>query len=46
MHVAVGFALDIAHAMECLHSHGICINRIVNIIQFVGTVSNSDFTWT
>lgn len=23
MHVAVGFALDIARAMECLHSHGI-----------------------
>ncbi|MFS7912709.1 putative dual-specificity kinase TKL-Pl-4 family [Helianthus anomalus] len=22
-HVAIGFALDIAHAMECLHSHGI-----------------------
>lgn len=22
-HVAVGFALDIARAMECLHSHGI-----------------------
>ncbi|XP_058185376.1 serine/threonine-protein kinase STY13-like [Rhododendron vialii] len=23
MHVAIGFALDIARAMECLHSHGI-----------------------
>jgi len=23
MRVAVGFALDIARAMECLHSHGI-----------------------
>jgi serine/threonine protein kinase len=23
MHVAVGFALDIARAMECLHPHGI-----------------------
>lgn len=22
-HVAIGFALDIARAMECLHSHGI-----------------------
>jgi serine/threonine protein kinase len=22
-HVAVGFALDIARAMECLHAHGI-----------------------
>lgn len=22
-HIAVGFALDIARAMECLHSHGI-----------------------
>lgn len=23
LHVAIGFALDIARAMECLHSHGI-----------------------
>lgn len=23
IHVVVGFALDIARAMECLHSHGI-----------------------
>lgn len=23
MHVAIGFALDIARAMECIHSHGI-----------------------
>lgn len=23
IHVAIGFALDIARAMECLHSHGI-----------------------
>lgn len=23
LHVAIGFAIDIARAMECLHSHGI-----------------------
>ncbi|MQL05713.1 serine/threonine protein kinase, partial [Escherichia coli] len=39
MHVAVGFALDIARAMECLHSHGI-IHRDLKPDQLILTADH------